>query len=389
MPNKDNFTRKNGTSIPPYTNRGVTSPPQNLINEATLPFFDWYEGRITSGFDYVFNKICTSFNGQFDDIKDSRKGQRVKFRQRGWQHAIEFLNKNHCILNLSYGGQNSCHGIFFRTTGQNAKSIANKLQKSFLNENSKSLLVSRVDVAIDMRGDFRKISGTVLRFRDDFKSVNTLGDWTVENDPNGKTLYLHMTNNVFIRIYEKGKEQRVKGEDENAPLDWVRFELQVKKPEGSNAKMFSWVMAQQSAIDVLSGFKQPVSLLNALGYTQLSHVPIKTTRKAKMSDFDTKTSNLLNQYGNHLQELLFNERKFKKLILDSLPDISPNSPIHLIHEPDESGLNQYLYGAFKNYHKEVPFYLMEFLYSEIATQDYEGNKNIKLYKSNSSSEQSL
>ncbi len=389
MPSKDNFNRKKDTSIPPYTNRGVTHPTQNLVTQATEPFFDWYEGRIVNGFDDTFSKLCRVLDGYYDEIKDTSKGQKVKFRQRGWQHAVEFIKGNRCILSLSYGGQNSCHGIFFRTTGHNAKPISLKLQNLYQIKYSFSLLVSRVDVAIDMKGDFKQIAQTALSFRDDFKQINTLGDWTVEDDPNGKTLYLHMTKNVFIRIYEKGKEQRIKGEDENAPLDWVRFELQVKKPEGSNAKMFSTVMASQTAKNVLSGFKQPVNILTALGYTNLTHVPINTTRKAKMSDFDTKTSNLRNQYGKHLQQLLFNERKFKKLILDSLPDISPNSPIHLIHEPEEAGLHQYLYGAFKNYHKEVPFYLMEFLYSEIVGQDYDGNKNIKFYKPTASMENSL
>lgn len=291
---------------PPSTNRGVTQNHNPSSNSKVLhvskPFFDWFEGMIKGEFDDIFIRLQRTLSSEFDEIQGTKYGHKI-YPQRGWQHSFCFLKNNDPVLTISYGGQNSIHGIYYKTTSSNAMKIATILQNEFIfNTDSPILIISRIDVAIDMIGDYQTIVDIALRFRDNFQ-VKTNGDWTVKDDPNGKTLYLQLNQKLEVRIYEKGKELRVKDKDSNAPLNLIRFELQMRKPKGSNNKLFGSIMAGATPKEILDQYLPFVEILKSIGVPNINFNPIKWTKKMTPSSFDLKTDNMIKQYGKHLSQI--------------------------------------------------------------------------------------
>lgn len=85
---------------------------------------------------------------------------------------------------------------------------------------------TRLDSAIDMHGDFVEIAAMVeaiARQPLQGTAVRAFERW---ESPNGSTLYVGARQSAArVRVYQKGYEQRAKG-NADAPLDWVRVELQ-------------------------------------------------------------------------------------------------------------------------------------------------------------------
>lgn len=92
---------------------------------------------------------------------------------------------------------------------------------------------TRLDSAIDVfGGDFDQLAGLVesaAKMPKNGAPVRSFEHW---DSPTGRTLYVgSRAGAVRVRVYEKGLEQRSKGND-GAPLDWVRLELQWR-PQGA------------------------------------------------------------------------------------------------------------------------------------------------------------
>lgn len=86
---------------------------------------------------------------------------------------------------------------------------------------------TRLDSAIDVfGGDFDQLAGLVESAAKRPKNGAPVRSFERWDSPTGRTLYVgSRAAAVRVRVYEKGREQRAKGNDD-APLDWVRLELQ-------------------------------------------------------------------------------------------------------------------------------------------------------------------
>lgn len=90
--------------------------------------------------------------------------------------------------------------------------------------------VSRVDACEDFTGEGcwdGLLAACVAEAEGRRLSINQAGDWMRDGQA-GRTLYLGAKSSpVRARLYEKGKQLRGDGV-KDAPLDWVRLELQVR-----------------------------------------------------------------------------------------------------------------------------------------------------------------
>lgn len=92
---------------------------------------------------------------------------------------------------------------------------------------------TRLDSAIDVfGGDFDQLAGLVESAAKRPKNGAPVRSFERWDSPTGRTLYVgSRAAAVRVRVYQKGYEQRAKG-NEDAPLDWVRLELQWR-PQGA------------------------------------------------------------------------------------------------------------------------------------------------------------
>ncbi len=321
------------SDLSPSTNRGVTKPKNSLSKDTHKePFFDWFEGRILGDFEEVEKRLMSLLHKDFDEVKYSRYGSKNVFIQRGWKHGVALIKDNVTILSLSYGGRNGEHGNFFKTTGSNSPYIARMIQSEFstnFDDGEPELLVSRIDVAIDVRADFMDLVNSARTQVEPYGlKLNQMGDWLSDENVDGRTLYLIWTENTKMRIYEKGKQQRKTGEDENAPLDWVRLEIEVRAPKGKQNKLFKQIMAGQTPMAVWQSYEAYVDIVKATGIAEIDYIPIRRTEKPVVSDLDQKQANMVKQYGNTMHRVLASPDRTLHLLIELYPDTS-DLPEHL------------------------------------------------------------
>lgn len=297
----------------PSTNRGVIF--QGTRSEPCF-FYDWFQGTIKAQWDEVEPRIFKALEGMSFDLLSSQISDQNVFVQRGWGYGIDFVQDGRVFLNLSIGGMNGQHGVFFKTTGHSSPEVARRLQKEFITPESSLLNVTRLDVALDIRGNFSHVSQLAQDLsRSLGLSVICYGDFYDPDPDAGRTLYLKESNSVKLRIYEKGKEQRNKGIDEDAPLDWLRVELEVRSPKGKQNKLFKQVMAGQTPDDVFKSFQTYVAILNAIG-SEIEYKKIQRSALVVPTSFQQKRLNMCRQYDRVLKDSLETPDSFQALLAD-------------------------------------------------------------------------
>lgn len=316
---------------PPSTNRGVTKP--NTPNPINVRY-DWFEGHVKLDIERVIADLSKALEGQYDQCLSSQTSKQV-FHQRGWAYAYQFVKDEKPILTLSYGGQNHEIGVHFKTTGSTSHDMASILKSLYIPDGDLDffapslMLCNRVDLAIDVFCDYNEAVEKCIAISDELGfSFGTAGDWVSKNPKTGRTLYLHRTKTDKMRIYEKGKEQREKGIDENSPLDWVRFELEIRAPKGKQNKIFKSIMSGLHPLRLLTAYKEYVALINTLGYDTLEYSHIARSTKPEPTSLERGLTNMDNQYHKVLEHYLMTPENFAQLILFMHPD--PNDmPDHL------------------------------------------------------------
>lgn len=208
---------------PPYTNRGVTlsGTTQEITSTA---FFDWYAANLE----------IEDIQGLIDNadqffVCDFRPGT----PDRPYTSAIEvFLGKN-VIFKASYGGVNT--GVFVKATGDQSPGVSQFIRKYYPDHG-----VSRMDSAIDFdeEGDFETLMQMAQYLCETFNlKYKQVGDFR-DGSASGRTIYVGSRKSViYMRIYEKGKQQREMGYDPEASLNWARLEIEVKPAKRENKKM--------------------------------------------------------------------------------------------------------------------------------------------------------
>jgi hypothetical protein len=297
----------------PSTNRGVIfdgTPSEPFF------FYDWFQGTIKAEWEEVEPRIFRALEGMSFDLLSSQIADQNVFVQRGWGYGIDFVQDGRVFLNLSIGGTNGKHGVFFKTTGHSSPEVARRLQNEFITPDSSILTVSRMDIALDVRGSFSSVSQLAQDLaRSLGLSVICYGDFYDPDPEDGRTIYLKESNTTKLRIYEKGKEQRGKGIDGDAPLDWLRIELEVRSPKGKHNKLFKQIMAGQKPENVFKSFQSYVSILNAIG-SEIEYKKISRSSLAIPSTFDQKRKNMARQYDRVLKDSLETPESFQALLSD-------------------------------------------------------------------------
>jgi len=161
---------------------------------------------------------------------------------RPFERGTELLNPEtrDRLLLISRGGDHVKDVTSLQSTGKNAPALAQALSAW-----GGAHLPSRVDSAIDWdeEGLFDSLANCAIQFaKERGIYISTPGNW-----PQGKerTLYIGSRNSpLMIRLYEKGYEQQKRG-DENASLNWVRFEVEVKYPKAKQRTELSKLTPSQ------------------------------------------------------------------------------------------------------------------------------------------------
>lgn len=92
--------------------------------------------------------------------------------------------------------------------------------------------IIRVDTCLDLIGDYDADFDSLLAMSSRFATGHRLAAPEVLGTPeDGRTFYLQGKGGVRLRVYEKGLEQRGKG-NADAPENWLRIEFEYTKIEG-------------------------------------------------------------------------------------------------------------------------------------------------------------
>ncbi|CEH03520.1 Replication protein [Propionibacterium freudenreichii] len=158
--------------------------------------------------------------------------------------------------------------------------------------------VTRMDSAEDFEGTaaFERLArvGFDLATRRHLK-VSQVGDWRPPGTrgDGGRTLNIgSRTSPAFVRIYEKGLEQR----DLSRP-DWIRVELEVK-PKGRLARRSAASMAPLAAWGLSRWASELLEVVEGVS------VPHVTMRTGARGDDERALRSLTHQYGGVLSRLL-------------------------------------------------------------------------------------
>lgn len=252
------FSMGSDSAAPPYSNRGVTFD-ESVSEQGDRDFaFDAYCASVPVEpvhlLDYLEQALL---DAGFETQR--AEGPRVKFYDR---NALILDQNGHRLLSVRYGGQNGTP--FVECKGPASIPVAAELRENFPDH-----MPSRIDSAIDLRGEgLFDVIHRMAKFVE-AKGIK-LDLWGAEpsNPDRGTTIYLGSRTSPFlVRIYQKGlkhaEEMGLKGDDIPPALrHWVRVELECKpqkRPEKAKARSLSpralwgcspWV--RQFAKDALS-----------------------------------------------------------------------------------------------------------------------------------------
>jgi len=170
-------------------------------------------------------------------------------------------------------------------SGMHSPMVARALRSRFPRH-----LVTRADSAADYDapGAWDRLHRTALDFADERGlAVRLAGDW--HRCEEGRTVYVGSRSSpVFLRLYEKGLEQRGKGLADASP-DWVRVELVVRPLRDARA-----TAATLTAVEMWGFSRWAGDLLTRLEGLE---VPFHAMKQHREADHGQAIRNLVQQYG--------------------------------------------------------------------------------------------
>ena len=146
-------------------------------------------------------------------------------KNRGYSSAWEVLNTASDPLCTVEAGASHGWNLVTATGTQPNDEVLEAVR--WLAARGAAARATRLDSAIDVfGGDFDQLAGLVEMAAKKPKNGAPVRSFERWDSPTGRTLYVgSRAAAVRVRVYEKGLEQRSKGNGD-APLDWVRLELQ-------------------------------------------------------------------------------------------------------------------------------------------------------------------
>jgi len=250
----------------PPGNHGVyISQPPQITTPSSHPLsfrFDWYQATL----DKEVEPLTALRWGQF--LGDSVPGH----PRNGYA-----VNHDFGQAALLYGGSTGEHGVHVEIRGGDVcPELVEYLRLSFPTHRP-----TRVDVCLDFQDAsawdqlLEIVTAAALKF--DVR-VDDHGDWL--RGKNGRTRYLNKklpgkdAPTFSARLYEKGHEQRSKKVNPDAPLDWVRLEIEIHPPKHNRRAIASMTPDELARSSRWTRF-----ICDALGTVSARRVRISSRRK--------------------------------------------------------------------------------------------------------------
>lgn len=255
-------------------------------------FFDWYQCSVSADAPSVLPVLLGYYGAATRPCRP----------QPPYLKAVELVplgtKKNDATVvpycSVHFGGYNE--RTLLRASSDNADDFSELVRKWWPEHR-----VSRVDVAMDFQEGpdfFNNMAEWLIDYAKNASKplkITYAGDWA--NGLEGRTLYIGSRKSaVFIRLYEKGFEQLQKGNAE-APIDWVRFEAEIK-PQNKAAKI------RAASVPAREFFGSSALLRDFSALLGDQYEPLKMGTIRKMVDFDRTFSHMCYQYGALFEDLL-------------------------------------------------------------------------------------
>lgn len=230
-------------------------------------------------------------------------------RTRGYRRAISFGDLAY-LMHEPVSGSYGCHLLV--GGGSTCQPIVDEL-RSVLPDHK----VSRVDVAVDFdyEGSFSEVEGIALKIAMDHLPKPLLVDVAGKHympEQGGRSTYVGSRQSThFLRVYEKGHEQRSKGIMPDASIHWTRAEIECKPDKKGDARVHA---ASMSPDQIAYSSPWTSQLATALGST--SGESMRLTAQRTNSDFVTTMHHMVKQYGPGIRKAIGNGEVSVKEMMD-------------------------------------------------------------------------
>lgn len=243
--------------------------------------FDWYQATVPAHPELLVAELLAK--APDGTVRQDGRGA------LNYLHSAVLISEGDQLARVLHGGPNGHPNV--SSTGGDAPVLADVLRAAWPDHR-----VSRLDVAIDMRG--QGLFDEVVRVMGEVGRLYGLkGEKIIPDDLNdGSTYYLGSRKSPFrVRCYEKGKELRKKTGDDvwRMFFDWTRLELQVRPEKNFKSE------AAKLAPDAFWGCTAWTREL-AAGALAMNPEPV-TVKPTRISDHERAMRALTTQYGETIR----------------------------------------------------------------------------------------
>lgn len=209
-----------------------------------------------------------------------------------YERKAEFKRGDRKICTVQWGGVNPDPNI--TASGSDAPFIRGLITAKFPEGR-----ISRVDSAFDSMSGTAEFQRVCAWVEERAKKAGVNCQWIRNSNKSiGDTLYVgSKSSRVQIRIYEKGKEQKLLGEKRDL---WWRAEVQLRPDVKAKSASYKY---SSGMVWGASGVTR--DLWAFLGGEKLSVINFRSD-EMKHKDLEDKAAHLVKQYGNLLKELVQN-----------------------------------------------------------------------------------
>lgn len=211
-------------------------------------------------------------------------------RQRGYRKAIAFGD----LAWLMHDPATGSYGCHLKIAGgDSCAPIVDEVRLRLPDHR-----VTRADVAADFDypgawSDIEALAlGVAKNHLPEPLSVDVMGKHYMPEQGGRTTVVGSRTSTHYLRVYEKGHEQRAKGLQPEASLDWVRAEIEVKPSKKGDKRLLA---SRMSPDEFAHSSPWCADFSARLGATCGAAVSLSTTRT--VSAFHSAFGHMLKQYG--------------------------------------------------------------------------------------------
>ncbi|MDA3818844.1 MAG: replication initiation factor domain-containing protein [Prolixibacteraceae bacterium] len=295
---------------------------QTFNIETNKPKYDWFAGMISDNdlerIDGIISShlevIYPAYDGYHNtaELGNYREKKRL-FVAKNYKYAIHYYEGSESICSLSFGGSNHQYGLYLTITGRHSEYLFLSL-RTFLITHQLRISTSRLDVAYDIQGKFKPLLKRLISLcRSESLEYKIYTSNAKDGKTQGTTLYVKVTEMITLRVYEKGYERLAEGVSD-APLDWIRFEVENDIPKNRQYEDAKWFLPTVPKMKILTATEKLTKLFNAFSGISLSCANIVYTKKPFKKTLDERLETFVHQNRNLLLELLDNPENTEKLI---------------------------------------------------------------------------